>query len=43
MPRSKCPDLLLTKNAGRRENEIRNEQLGYKQDGDEFLHAREVA
>jgi hypothetical protein len=43
MPRSERSDLLLPKNAGRCEDEIRNEQLSYKQDGYEFLHACEVA
>jgi hypothetical protein len=32
--------LVVTQDARWSENEIRNEQLGYKQDGYEFLHAR---
>jgi hypothetical protein len=39
VPRSKCTNLIVAKNASGRENEIGNEQLGYEQNNYEFVHA----
>jgi hypothetical protein len=38
-----CTNLLAPENASRRENEVGDEQLSYKQNGNECLHARQVA
>jgi hypothetical protein len=43
MPCCVCLNLLVPENASRRENEVGDEQLGYEKNGNECLHALEVA